>query len=51
MARDIDRLLEHINGLEWLPPIHRQVLINRIEPPPTQGELDCAAAQVSERGV
>lgn len=43
MARDIDRLLDYIRGLPWLPPVHREVIINRIDVgEPTQGELDHA---------
>jgi hypothetical protein len=46
--RDIDRLLDYVRDLDWLPPVHRQVVINRIDAgPPTQEELDRAAAQVS----
>jgi hypothetical protein len=47
MSRDIDRLLDYVRDLDWLPPVHRQVVINRIDAgPPTQEELDRAAAQV-----
>ncbi len=44
--RDIDRLIDYVKDSEWFPPVHRQVLINRIEVPPTADELERAAAQV-----
>lgn len=47
MTRSIDRLLDYVRDLEWMPPIHRQVVINRIDAgEPTREELDRAKAQV-----
>jgi len=44
--RDIDRLIEFIQECDRIPPVHKRVLINRIESPPTREELDRAAAEV-----
>lgn len=40
MARDVDVIIAHIKSLNHIPPIHRQVMANRLDPPPTQAELD-----------
>lgn len=46
MARDVDTIIEFIRRQDYIPPVHRQVLVNRIDPPPTQAELDRAKEQV-----
>jgi len=40
--RDIDRIIQFVRDDDRIPPVHRQVLITRIERPPTQHELDAA---------
>lgn len=43
MARDIDRLIEYIKReADYLPPVSKQVIINRLEPQPSQEEIDIA---------
>lgn len=42
MARDVDTVIEFIKNQSYIPPIHRQVMANRLENPPTQEELDKA---------
>ncbi len=42
MDRDIDRLIEFINDADWLPPVHKHVLIARVEKPPTDEEIQQA---------
>jgi hypothetical protein len=37
--RDIDRVIQFIRDDDGIPPIHKQVLIARIEVPPTPNEL------------
>lgn len=44
--RDIDRIIEAVKDHPNIPPVHKQVLISRIEVPPTRAELDAAAAIV-----
>lgn len=39
MARDIDRLIEHVLTVEYLPPTIKEVIIARLEPEPEQWEL------------
>jgi hypothetical protein len=50
VSRDIDRIIEYVRNLDrwFIPPVHRQVIINRIEGdgPPTDEELARAKAQV-----
>jgi hypothetical protein len=49
MARDIDRVIEYVRELErerFLPPIMAQVIVNRLDPPPSPEELDRAKAEV-----
>jgi hypothetical protein len=31
MARDVDRVIEFIRAQDYIPPVHRQVMIDRIE--------------------
>jgi hypothetical protein len=45
-VRDIDRIIRAIEEDDRIPPVHKRVLINRIEPPPTREELDRAQAEV-----
>lgn len=54
MARDIDRVIEYVRDLErerFLPPVMAQVVVNRLDVPPTQAELDRARAQVYSETV
>jgi hypothetical protein len=46
-VRTVDRLIDYICEAEWLgSPTQRQVMINRLEAPPTREELDKAKAQL-----
>jgi hypothetical protein len=44
--RTIDDIIRAVREHPSIPPIHKQVLINRIEPEPTQQEIDLARSQV-----
>lgn len=44
--RDIDWIIQAIEQDGRIPPVHKRVLINRIEPVPTRDELDRARAEV-----
>lgn len=45
--RDIDRLMDHVRECEYIRgPIIKQAIINRLEAPPTQEELDVARQQL-----
>ena len=44
--RDIDVVIEAVRNHPNIPPVHKQVLISRIEVRPTRAELDAAAAIV-----
>lgn len=44
--RDIDRIIRAVEEDDRIPPAHKRVLINRIEPMPTREELDRAKAEV-----
>lgn len=46
MARDVDRIIEYVRSVDYIPPVLKQVLVNRIDPPPTRDELDRAHEQV-----
>lgn len=48
MARDVDRVIDFIRAQDFIPPVHRQVMVDRIEGAgePSQAELDRAAAKV-----
>jgi len=46
MARDVDRVMDYVHHMLDVPPVHRQVMLNRLDPPPTQEELDRAREQV-----
>jgi hypothetical protein len=46
MARDIDRVIEYVNGLLELPPVMKRVIINRLNDPPTPEELERAKQEV-----
>lgn len=46
MSRDVDRIIRAVEEDDRIPPVHRRVLINRIEMYPNQAELDLARAQV-----
>jgi hypothetical protein len=45
-VRDIDAILEAVRREDRIPPIIKQVLINRIEPRPTPEEIERARQQV-----
>lgn len=51
MSDGLDRLVDVVRNDDSLKlsPAHRQVLINRISFPPTDGELDRARAQIMGR--
>lgn len=44
--RDIDRLIELVCKQNYLPIAHRQVIINRLDPRPTDEELRLAKSQL-----
>lgn len=48
MSRDIDRIIKYVREQSYIPPVHRQVIIDRIEGngEPSREELDIAAAKV-----
>lgn len=46
MARDVDAIIDYVKRQTHIPPIHRQILINRIDPEPTLEEIDRASDQV-----
>ncbi len=50
MSRDIDRIIDYVRNLPagFISPVHRQVIINRIEGDgePSREELDRAGEQV-----
>lgn len=46
MARDVDRIILYVREQTDIAPVQRQVMVNRLDPPPTQEELDRASAQV-----
>lgn len=46
MPRDVDTIIEFIKTQKYIPPVHRQVIISRLETAPTQEELDVAKAIV-----
>lgn len=51
MARDIDRVIELVRQQDYIPPVHLQVIINRIDAgPPSAGELVRATEQVYPNG-
>lgn len=46
MSRDVDRIIEFVNEITDIPPVYKRVLVNRIDPPPTQEELERARLEV-----
>lgn len=46
MARDVDTVIAFIRNQSYIPPVHRQVMVNRLENPPSKEELDEAKAIV-----
>jgi hypothetical protein len=44
--RDIDAILDAVRREDRIPPVIKQVLINRIEPRPTPEEIERARQQV-----
>lgn len=45
--RDIDEVIDFVKASDRFSPVHTQVIINRLNPPPTQRELDEARRQVN----
>lgn len=48
--RYIDDIIHAVKEHPGIAPIHKQVIIDRIEKPPTHEELEVAAAKVMEGG-
>jgi len=49
VARDIDRVIDYVRELERervLPPVMAQVIVDRLDPAPTEEETELAAAKV-----
>jgi len=48
VSRDVDRVIEFIRAQDYIPPVHRQVMVDRIEGsgPPTPDELERAKGKV-----
>lgn len=46
MARDIDQVINYIREITYIPPVMKQVIINRLDVPPTKAELEQAAKEV-----
>lgn len=46
MSRDVDRVIDYIKTIDDIPPVHRQIMINRLDPPPSKEELALACEQV-----
>lgn len=46
MARDVDTVINFIRQQSYIPPVHKQVMISRLDTPPTREELDEAKAIV-----
>lgn len=40
--RDVDEIMQKIREHPRIPPVHKQVMLARLDPPPTQEELDAA---------
>jgi hypothetical protein len=52
MARDVDRVIQYVRDLERervLPPVMAQVMVDRLDHPPTGDEIEAAAAKVRTR--
>jgi hypothetical protein len=49
MTRDVDRVIDYVRELErerFLPPVMAQVMVDRLDPPPTGAEIEQAAKKV-----
>lgn len=46
LARDVDTIIEFIKTQKYIPPVHRQVMVNRLQNAPSTEELEAAKAQV-----
>lgn len=46
MARTIDDVIDYVRHFDRLPPVMKQVVINRLDPEPTEEEIERAARQV-----
>lgn len=46
MARDIDTIINYVKGLDYIPPVMKQVIVNRLDPPPSKTEIETAKEQV-----
>jgi hypothetical protein len=54
MSRDIDRVIDYVRELErerFFPPVMAQVIVNRLDPPPAQHEIERARAEVGARNA
>lgn len=51
MARDIDDLIDYVKSRNYLSDILKQVVINRIEQPPTKDEIETAKDLLASRPV
>lgn len=45
--RDIDRLINYVDGLTYLSPVHKAVIRRRLHPPPHEAELLAARLEVA----
>jgi hypothetical protein len=49
-VRDIDEIIAAVNRHPYISPIHKRVLVNRIEPNPTHEEIERARRELAEEG-
>jgi hypothetical protein len=52
MSRDVDRVIDYIRNLErerFLPPVMAQVMVDRLNSPPTDEEIERASRTVRAR--
>jgi hypothetical protein len=52
MARDVDRVIDYVRELErehFLPPVMAQVMVDRLDTPPTNEEVERARVKVNEQ--
>jgi hypothetical protein len=52
MARDVDRVIDYVRELErehFLPPVMAQVMVDRLDTPPTSEEVERARVKVNEQ--
>lgn len=46
MSRDVDQVIRYVMSLTHLPLVQRQIMVNRLDPRPTQDEIERASEQV-----